>query len=212
MNPFAGMRKEYSGSLLEQDLAGSWPEQFGRWLAEATAAGLPEPNAAALATADARGVPSARFVLLKSYAEDGFTFFTNFESRKGREAAENPNASLVFGWLPMHRQVVVCGGISPIDRIETEQYFAERPRGAQLGAWASAQSSVIASRAELEASLAAVDQRFGPDAPVPAPPHWGGLRLRPVTVEFWQGRPDRLHDRLRFRRTPDGWVVERLSP
>jgi pyridoxamine 5'-phosphate oxidase len=211
-NGLQGMRVEYGGALEEGDLAPDWPTQFGRWLADAIAAGVPEPNAMVLATADPSGRPSARSVLLKGYDEQGLTFFTNYTSRKGREAQANPWASSVFPWYPLHRQVVVCGSVEMVDRAETEAYFAVRPRGAQIGAWASPQSAVLGSRAELERAWAEVDARFPEDQPVPAPPHWGGFRLVPQTVEFWQGRPSRLHDRLRFRRDDGGWVVERLAP
>lgn len=206
------MRREYgSAGLGETDLAGDWPAQFGRWLADAVAAGEPEPNAMVLATADQAGRPSARTVLLKRYDPGGFVCFTNLRSRKAREARANPYASLVFCWQRLHRQVVVCGAVSEVARAEVEAYFAERPRGAQLGAWASPQSRVLGSRRELEQAYADVSARF-PDR-VPAPPHWGGLRVAPDSVEFWQGRPDRLHDRLRFRRAEGGaWVVERLAP
>jgi pyridoxamine 5'-phosphate oxidase len=207
------MRRDYTerGALLETDLAAGWASQFAIWFAEAAAFGLPEPNAMIVATADSAGHPSARTVLLKEYDESGFTFFTNYESRKGSELAGNPYASLVFPWFPMQRQVIVAGAVERVSRAETEQYFASRPRGSQLGAWASPQSRVLADRAAVEAGLAAAVERFG-DGPVPAPPHWGGLRVVPETVEFWQGRSNRLHDRLRFRRTPEGWVVERLAP
>jgi pyridoxamine 5'-phosphate oxidase len=209
----AGMRRDYTewGALLEADLAADWTSQFARWFAEATAAGLPEPNAMIVATADAAARPSARTVLLKGYDERGFVFFTNYTSRKGTEALANPAASLVFPWFPMQRQVLVAGAVEPVDRAETEAYFATRPRGSQLGAWASPQSQVLPDRAAVEAGLAAAVERFG-DGPVPPPPHWGGLRVVPETVEFWQGRSNRLHDRLRFRRTREGWAVERLAP
>ena len=210
---FEDMRRDYSGAELdERDLAGDWPTQFGRWLTECAAAGLPEPNAMVVATAGPDGRPSARTVLLKGYDEAGFVFFTNYESRKGGELAANPQASLVFPWFAMFRQVLVAGAVERTSREETEAYFATRPRGAQLGAWASPQSRVLADRAALDAGLAAAVERFG-DGPVPAPAYWGGLRVVPGTVEFWQGRSDRLHDRLRFRRTDEGsWVVERLAP
>ena len=210
----AVMRRDYTerGALLENDLAGSWTGQFAAWFADAAAYGLPEPNAMIVATASAAGRPSARTVLLKEYDERGFTFFTNYESRKGSELAVNPYASLVFPWFPMQRQVIVAGAVERVSRAETEEYFASRPRGSQLGAWASPQSRVLADRAAVEAGLATAEERFG-DGPVPAPPHWGGLRVRPETVEFWQGRSNRLHDRLRFRRTEKGsWEVERLAP
>jgi pyridoxamine 5'-phosphate oxidase len=206
------MRRDYAvaGELAEDDLAPDWVGQFARWFAEAAAAGLAEPNAMVLATADAEGRPSARTVLLKEYDQRGFTFFTNYDSRKGGELAANPNASLVFPWIAMHRQVVACGAASRVDRAETEAYFATRPRGAQLGAWASPQSTIIAGRPVLDEALAEVARRF-PDR-VPPPPHWGGFRLVPRSVEYWQGRADRLHDRLRYRRTEQGWIVERLAP
>lgn len=210
----AGMRRDYTarGALLETDLAADWASQFARWFAEASAAGLPEPNAMIVATAGADARPSARTVLLKGYDERGFVFFTNYTSRKGVEALTNPAASLVFPWFAMQRQVLVDGAVEKVDRAETEAYFATRPRGSQLGAWASPQSQVLPDRAAVEAGLAAAVERFGAEAEIPAPPHWGGLRVVPQTVEFWQGRSNRLHDRLRFRRLPERWIVERLAP
>jgi pyridoxamine 5'-phosphate oxidase len=210
----AGLRREYeTAGLDEQHLADDWPTQFGSWFADAIAARLPEPNAMTFATVDAQGRPSARTVLLKGYDEQGFVCYTNLRSRKATEALANPYASLVFCWLALHRQVVVCGGVVAVSRAETEAYFARRPRGAQLGAWASPQSQVIASRPEIEQRYAEAAARFPEGNPVPAPPHWGGLRIVPETVEFWQGRPDRLHDRLRFRRVSDAiFAVERLAP
>ncbi len=211
----AAMRRDYAerGAFLESDLAAGWTEQFAAWFAEAVTAGLAEPNAMIVATADrATGRPSARTVLLKDYDTGGFVFFTNYESRKGGELAGNPYASLVFPWFPMHRQVIVGGPVQRVSRAETEEYFESRPRGSRLGAWASPQSRVLADRAAVDAGLTAVVERFG-DGPVPAPPHWGGFRVVPDTVEFWQGRSNRLHDRLRFRRTAQvGWAVERLAP
>ena len=209
----AGMRRDYAerGPLLETDLAADWAGQFARWFAEAAAYGLPEPNAMIVATADAAGRPSARTVLLKGYDERGFVFYTNYTSRKGTEALANPYASLVFPWFPMQRQVIVTGAVEKVSRAETEAYFATRPRGSQLGAWASPQSTVLPDRAAVDQGLTAAIERFG-DGPVPAPPHWGGLRVAPTTVEFWQGRSNRLHDRLRWRRHGDDWVLERLAP
>ncbi|TDB70527.1 pyridoxamine 5'-phosphate oxidase [Micromonospora sp. KC723] len=209
------MRNEYVADvgLSEADLAPDWHTQFDRWFAEAVAAGLPEPNAMVVGTADAAGRPSGRTVLLKGYDLEGFVFFTNHDSRKGVEAAVNPWASLVFPWFAMQRQVVVAGRVERLDRARSEAYFAGRPRGSQLGAWASTQSRVIPDRAALDAAYRAAAERFAEVEPIPAPPHWGGLRVRPETVEFWQGRASRLHDRLRFRHSGGGeWVVERLAP
>ncbi|MFI7602715.1 pyridoxamine 5'-phosphate oxidase [Actinoplanes sp. NPDC049681] len=208
------MRRDYTerGALLEADLAATWPEQFARWFTEVLEFALPEPNAMIVATADAAARPSARTVLLKGYDERGFVFFTNYTSRKGAEALENPQASLVFPWFPMQRQVIVCGAVEKVSRAETEAYFATRPRGSRLGAWASPQSRVVPDRDAVDAGLAAAVERFGEEGEVPAPPHWGGLRVVPETVEFWQGRSNRLHDRLRYRRAGETWVVERLAP
>jgi pyridoxamine 5'-phosphate oxidase len=212
----AAMRQEYSRhGLAEDELAADWLAQFEAWLTEMVEVGLVEPNAMVLATAAGDGRPSARTVLLKGVDERGFTFFTNYGSRKATELAVNPYCSLVFPWFPAGRQVVVCGRAERVARAESEAYFASRPREAQLGAWASPQSQVVADRAELDGLLDEMAHRF-PDAaaPLPAPPHWGGLRVVPETVEFWQGRTGRMHDRLRYRRPADGsaWLVERLGP
>ena len=209
----ADMRRDYTerGALLETDLAADWTAQFDAWFADALSYGLPEPNAMIVATADRAARPSARTVLLKGFDELGFVFFTNYASRKGREALSNPYAGLVFPWFPMQRQVIVGGTVARVTRAETEEYFATRPHGSQLGAWASPQSQVVPDRAAVDAGLADTIARFG-DRPVPPPPHWGGLRVMPETVEFWQGRSNRLHDRLRYRRDKDDWVIERLAP
>jgi len=201
------MRTEYEGELTEETLAADWLTQFAAWFADAVESDLPEPNAMLLATASASGRPSARTVLLKGYDQRGFTFFTNYDSRKGSDLAGNPRASLVFPWYALHRQVLVSGTVAKVSREETAEYFAVRPRGAQLGAWASPQSTVIPSREALEQRLAELTERFG-DGEIEPPPHWGGFRVTPEEVEFWQGRSSRLHDRLRF--TGDG--IERLAP
>jgi pyridoxamine 5'-phosphate oxidase len=209
----AAMRRSYElAGLREEDLAEDWPAQFARWLADAVLAGLTEPNACTFATAATDGRPSARTVLLKHVDARGFTVFTNLGSRKGREALANPRAALVVPWIDLQRQVVVCGDVERVDDAESDAYFASRPHGSKLGALASPQSQVVASRAELDAARGALEARFPPGSDVPRPAHWGGLRVVPQTVEFWQGRPDRLHDRLRFRRDGGGFVVERLAP
>jgi len=206
----ASLRREYAAAgLSEVDLAPTWPEQFARWFAEAVA--LREPNAMVLGTVDAAGVPNARTVLLKAVDARGFVFFTNYTSPKSTELEANPHASLVFPWIDIERQVVVLGTVQRISEADTEVYFRSRPRAAQIGAWASHQSSVIADRGVLEARQAELVARFD-GADVPVPPFWGGLRVVPASVEFWQGRASRLHDRLRYRADADGWVVERLSP
>ena len=209
------MRRDYRDApqLRRRDLAAHWVTQFSRWFADAVAAGLVEPNAMVLATADVDRRPSCRTVLLKSYDESGFVFFTNFQSRKGAELAANPAASLLFPWIALSRQVEVRGPVVAVTRAETEAYFATRPRESQLGAWASPQSQVVADRAAVDDGLAAARLRFPEPEPVPPPPHWGGLRVVPETVEFWQGRASRLHDRFRYRRGPSGdWLVDRLAP
>ncbi len=211
----AAMRNEYAADLglTEADLAADWHTQFDRWFADAVAFGLPEPNAMVVGTADAAGRPSGRTVLLKAYDPEGFVFFTNHLSRKGVEASANPYASLVFPWFPMQRQVVVAGRVTHVDRATSEAYFASRPRGSQLGAWASPQSQVVSGRAVLEERYQEAVERFADQAEIPTPPHWGGLRVQPESVEFWQGRAGRLHDRLRYRRLDEGgWIVEQLAP
>ena len=209
----ADMRKDYSlAGLLEKDLAKNPFRQFEQWFQEAEAAKIAEPNAMTLATAGRDGRPSARTVLLKGCDGRGFVFYTNYESRKGRELDANPRATLLFPWVAMERQIIIEGAVSRVSREVAEAYFHSRPRGSQLAAWASPQSTAVAGRAVLEESYRVVDKKYE-GRTVPLPPNWGGFRLAPETVEFWQGRRSRLHDRLRYRREPGGdWVVERLAP
>jgi len=208
----ADLRKEYSLSgLLEKDLARDPFRQFDQWFQEAEAAKLVEPNAMTLATATRDGRPSARTVLLKGIDGRGFVFYTNYESRKGRELAENPRASLVFPWIALERQVIVEGSLTKLSREESDAYFQSRPRASQLGAWVSQQSSIITGRSVLEDAMKALEKKHA-GADIPLPPAWGGYRLSPESVEFWQGRRSRLHDRLRYRREAGGeWIVERLA-
>lgn len=207
------LRKTYNANgLNESDVDPDPFVQFGRWLQQAVEANLVEPNAMTLATAGKDGLPSARLILLKSFDGNGFVFYTNYESQKGRELAENPNAALVFYWAELERQVRIAGTVSKVSREESEEYFKTRPAGSQLGAWASGQSQVITSRKMLEERLKELAAEYQ-DREVPTPPFWGGYRLSPQAFEFWQGRPDRLHDRLRYVRQADGgWLIERLSP
>ena len=188
--------------------------QVGRWLDEWAEVAPNEPSAIVLATADAAGRPSARTVLMRGFDARGCTFYSNYESRKGADLSANPYGALLASWVPVLRQVNLRGPISRVERAESEAYFATRPRGSQLAAWASHQSSVLADRAELEAAFAAAEDRFR-DEEVPCPPYWGGYRLVPEEVELWQGRPSRMHDRLRYERDaadPSGWRIVRLSP
>jgi pyridoxamine 5'-phosphate oxidase len=212
----SGLREEYGrGGLDLPDLADDPVEMFERWLQQAVDAGVHEPNAMVLATATPDGRPSSRMVLLKGVGPDGFVFFTNQASRKGAELAANARCALLFPWHPLERQVRVEGSASVLSEAEVEAYFHSRPRGAQLGAWASAQSRPVASRADLAADFARAQERFGAedsDGEVPVPPEWGGYRVAPEVVEFWQGRRSRMHDRLVYRREGAGWVVERLAP
>jgi len=208
----AVLRRDYAlASLSETHVDADPIRQFEAWFADALAAQVLEPNAMTLATATSDGVPSARIVLLKGIDAGGFVFFTDYRSRKGAELAENPLAALVFLWKEIERQVRVSGAVSRVMAAESEAYYRSRPLGSRLGAWVSHQSSVIASRAEIEERWQAVSQRFA-DGDVPLPPHWGGYRVMPDEIEFWQGRPNRLHDRLRYERTSSGWTISRLSP
>ncbi|WP_323746625.1 pyridoxamine 5'-phosphate oxidase [Catenulispora pinisilvae] len=212
----AALRREYGiGTLREQDAAGAPHLQFAVWLDDAVRASLPEPNAMVVSTTDLDGQPSSRSVLLKGFDETGFIFYTNLGSRKGRELAANPRCSLLFPWYTLHRQVIVIGAATKLDRDADEEYFATRPHGSQIGAWASEQSTVIAGRDWLDKRAAELAEQWPEGTQVPLPEFWGGFLVRPETVEFWQGRPDRLHDRLRYKRdnqNPEGWSIERLSP
>lgn len=186
--------------------------QFSAWLADAAAAGLPEPNAMVLSTVSVAGRPRSRTVLLKSHGPAGFVFYTNRTSAKAQDLAGNAYATALFPWYALRRQVIVHGAVTPMSQADSEPYFHSRPRGSQLGAWASRQSSVIGSRGELEDAYARLERRWPEGTTVPMPDFWGGYRLVPDLVEFWQGRVNRLHDRLRYRRDQAHWLVERLSP
>lgn len=207
----AELRQDYRTRTLDLgDLDSDPIEQFQRWFAEAAEAGIPEPNAMTLATASAEGAPSARTVLLKGVNNSGFTFFTNTTSRKGDDLAANPRAALVFWWGAVERQVRIEGDVERVADEEADAYFASRPRESKLGAWASPQSHTVADRAALHEAMKEMALRY-PDE-VPRPPHWGGYRVVPTAIEFWQGRPGRMHDRLRYMRNGEGWRIERLGP
>lgn len=210
--PLTRVRRDYRGQVLLESRSPVRPlPLFRRWLAQAVGAGLLEPNAMTLATVDARGRPRARMVLLKLADARGFTFYTNQRSAKARELAGRAEAALVLWWPELHRQVRIEGRVRAVPGSEADAYFATRPRGAQLGAWASPQSRPVPSRAMLDRNLAGARRRFE-SRPVTRPPHWGGYRLVPRSIEFWQGRPDRMHDRLRYTRAGERWSRVRLAP
>lgn len=210
---FLQLRREYTRGFLNEDELDPDPfDQFEKWFREAVAAEVPFPNAMTLATATRDGRPSARIMLLKGFDKEGFVFYTNYESPKGRELLENPYAALLFYWAELERQVRITGSVKKVSREESERYFQSRPLGSRLAAWASPQSEVIPNRKVLEDFLKQMAEKY-PDGNVPLPPFWGGFCLVPETFEFWQGRPDRLHDRFRYVRRPDGtWRIERLAP
>jgi pyridoxamine 5'-phosphate oxidase len=208
-----GMRVAYdSDSFDESALAATWTEQLRSWLNQAVEANFPEPNAMVLATAGDDGRPSSRTVLCKGLDERGVVFYTNYTSTKSHDLTATRYASATFPWYPLHRQVTVRGEVEKVDVKETAEYWASRPRGSQLGAWASPQSRVVDGRRSLETALRGIERRFADVEKIPAPPHWGGWRIRPDFVEFWQGREDRMHDRLRYVRTDDGWHIDRIAP
>ncbi len=213
MNPaIADLRKDYQlQALLESDINPDPFVQFGTWFDAAVAAELPEPNAMTIATATPDGIPSARIVLLKAFDDRGFVLFTNYDSHKGKELEANPKAALVFLWTELERQVRIQGIVEKIAPEESDGYYYSRPAGSRLGAWASDQSQVVADRSILESRLAELKVQY-PDGDIARPPHWGGFRVIPSMIEFWQGRSSRLHDRLRYRKSVEGWTIDRLSP
>ena len=213
MSSIADIRRDYSlKTLLETEVADTPFLQFGDWWQQAVESEIDEVNAMTLATASLEGVPSARIVLLKGYNEKGFVFFSNYESAKGQELAENPKASLLFFWKELERQVRITGLVEKLSAAENDEYFLSRPTGSQIGAWASPQSHVIENRSWLERRVEELNEKFKTEQ-LTCPPHWGGYRVKPVIIEFWQGRSSRLHDRIQYTLQDSGsWKIERLAP
>ena len=212
MNTIANIRREYILQTLDEREVHADPIiQFNVWWEQATKSEIDEPNAMTLATADLNGRPSARIVLLKGILENGFVFFTNYQSQKGIEMDQNPSVSLVFFWKELERQVRIVGTVTKTSPVESDSYFASRPMVSKLGAWASSQSSIIPSRKVLEENMAALVRKY-PGNDVPRPPYWGGYIVKPMQIEFWQGRPGRLHDRICYTSTEKGWQIDRLAP
>jgi pyridoxamine 5'-phosphate oxidase len=213
MENIADIRKDYQlQTLSEADVAADPIVQFGKWWEEAVKSDIGEVNAMTLATADTNGIPSARIVLLKGYDKNGFVFFTNYQSHKGKQLLQNPHACLVFFWKELERQVRVTGTVEKVSAAESDAYFASRPSGSRIGAWASPQSNVIGKREFIEEQSRNFEQQFS-DGAIPRPPHWGGYIVKPTQIEFWQGRSSRLHDRIQYTLNEEGnWLIERLAP
>ena len=206
------MRQEYAaGSLNEEEMASDPIQEFGEWMNAAISAGLSEPNAMTVATATPEGKPSARVVLLKEFNNEGFVFFTNYHSRKGKELKSNPFAAVLFDWHDIERQVRIEGMVEKLSEEDSDEYFESRPESAKIGAWASPQSRIIKNREEIEKLQEEIEDQFD-ELPVHRPGHWGGYLIRPTTIEFWQGRPNRMHDRIVYYKTEEGWTMHRLAP
>jgi len=209
----ANLREDYQAATLDvSDVASSPFVQFGKWFQEALKSELPEPNAMTLATATPDGRPSARIVLLKGYDEQGFVFYTNYNSHKGRELEQNPQAAMVFNWLELQRQIRIEGRVEKVSPEESTEYFQSRPKGSQIGAWASPQSTIIPNRTVLENKVEELQEQYAEAERLPRPEHWGGFRIIPEVIEFWQGRSSRLHDRIQYTQAGGKWTIERLAP